>query len=145
MTLRKSPAIPSSAITASAVIASAGAWLLPTAAIAQHVLICFTLHNDLTNFDRRAGSVDYYSKSVFTETVLGYRRAYADYEAACPLVDEPLYLYFRPDCPSLYQEAICREAEYYRLQWLESDPVRRRIIGEMARNHCPIDLPLPPP
>jgi hypothetical protein len=114
----------------------------PAAAPAQHVLVCFTLHNDLSNFDRRAHSVDYYSRSVFEAALAAYKRAYQDYQSACLPSGEPTYV--GPDCEALNREAVRHEAEYYRLQWLNSDPIRRRIIAEMISNRCPVDPPPPP-
>jgi|SRR5690348_7667459 hypothetical protein len=57
-------------------IAAIGFCLSPSVAPAQQVLACYTLHNDLANFDRRAHQIDPYLSRSGVRTREAYDRSY---------------------------------------------------------------------
>jgi hypothetical protein len=118
--------------------------LLVAPASAQQDLVCFTLHNDLANFDRRA------HRPQFPAERDAAQRAAADYAAYCPGGQT------QSDCANLGALADRTSAAYFTMlrTWGlspigGSDPVRLRIINAMYQNRCPMpdDLELlrPPP
>lgn len=119
-----------------------GLWAAAGPACAQQVLVCFTLHNDLANFDRRAREVEHYSKQAVAAALHSSKAAAGVYEPACP---PPSYwgASAAAECAARNAANLRRESEFYRLRWLERDPIRQRIIAEMARNGCPMDVPSP--
>lgn len=105
-------------------------------ATAQHVLICYTLHNDLANYDRRAREVDHYFMPELKEA----REAAL---VAKQVDDSPLCLFGALEpC----NEQLRQETERYRaLREIRarshlggSDTIRLRIIAEMRRFGCPL-------
>jgi len=114
--------------------AGAALVLLAAPASAQQTLVCFTLHNDLANFDRRA------HRPQFPDERDAARRAAADYAAYCR-GDQGLF----SDCAALGTRADQTSAAYFTMlrTWGlspigGSDPVRLRIISEMYKNRCPM-------
>ena len=113
-------------------------------ALAQQVLICFTLHNDLANFDRRAHR-PLPAREVPTP--------WADWAHTCPnmLGGFPFYQCSPP--PHLVAPESPEALEMHRAWSLSPlggrDPTRLRILEEMVRNGCPlptdVDLLIPPP
>ena len=103
-----------------ALAAGVVAVLLAGPALAQQVLACFTLHNDLANFDRRA------HRPPFA----------AEREAAWQSEQERAAEQWRLQ-------------RWARSRLGGSDPVRLAIIDEMYRNGCPLPpevaLLAPPP
>jgi hypothetical protein len=102
-------------------------------ALAQQALICFTLHNDLANFDRRAHR-PLPAREVATP--------WADWAHTCPnlLGGFPFYECSPP--PNLVVPESPEAFEMHRAWSLSSlggrDPIRLRILDEMVRNGCPL-------
>ena len=116
--------------------AGTAAALIAVPALAQQVLVCFTLHNDLANFDRRAHRPEFAVERAAAE------RAAADYAWQCT-DGRPAWPF--ADCAALAAQADARQAEYIeRLRgWAlspigGSDPVRLALIDQMYRNGCPL-------
>lgn len=116
-------------------LAGAALILLAAPASAQQTLVCFTLHNDLANFDRRA------HRPQFPDERDAARRAAADYAAYCPGGEARFF----SDCAALGARADQTSAAYFTMlrTWGlspigGSDPVRLRIISEMYKNLCPM-------
>ncbi|MEN3385172.1 MAG: hypothetical protein V7608_5216 [Hyphomicrobiales bacterium] len=128
-------------------LAGAALVLLVAPASAQQTLVCFTLHNDLANFDRRA------HRPQFPAERDAAQRAAADYAASCPGGEAG---FASSDCAALGARADRTSAAYFTMlrTWGlspigGSDPVRLRIIKEMYQNRCPmpddVELLRPPP
>jgi hypothetical protein len=124
-------------------IAAVTCGLSAVPALAQQVLVCFTLHNDLANFDRRAHR-PLPAREVPTP--------WADWAHTCPnlLGGFPFYQCSPP--PDSVQPEQPEAFEMHRA-WAQSplggrDPIRLRILDEMVRNGCPLptdaDLLAPP-
>jgi hypothetical protein len=105
------------------------------AARAQEVLACYTLHNDLANFDRRAHQVDHY---FMPELKAARAAAVGDaYFSRCAFSDVA-----GEDCTS------ARRRDWARYRYLQgiydrsylggSDVVRLRIIDQMRYVGCPL-------
>ena len=127
-----------SAMRSLTVLAAAlGVGLGAVPALAQQVLVCFTLHNDLANFDRRANKPNY----MFGQKEIAL--ALKQYQWLCPngRARDP-----RIDCTGLVDDPQdFATAEFYRVirEWVVSplggsDPIRLRIMDEMYRNSCPL-------
>jgi hypothetical protein len=117
-----------------AILAMSAISYVPVAA--QHVLICYTLHNDLANYDRRAQEVDHYFMPQLKEA----REAAISARQAD---DSPLCLFgaLEPCTERLQQQT----ARYRALKEVHarshlggSDTIRLRIIAEMYKYGCPI-------
>ena len=116
-------------------VAVTGLCLSVVAARAQEVLACYTLHNDLANFDRRAHTVDHYfmpelkaARATAVEDACFSRCAFETPAGA--------------DCASARRRDWAR---YRRLQEIYdrsylggSDIVRLRIIDQMRYLGCPL-------
>ena len=108
-----------------------------SSAIAQQVLVCQTLHNDLTNFDRRAASVDHAAAEI---AAAGAANEASDRVAEVACIAGNV---FATNCEG---RAAIAEANRYQAEDMAtdhdrsriggSDPVRLRIIAEMKRNGC---------
>jgi hypothetical protein len=116
-------------------VAATSLWLSVAPATAQEVLACYTLHNDLANFDRRAHQVDHY----FAPGLKAARAAAIgdSYFSRCAFNDAA-----GEDCTSARQRDWAR---YRRLQRIYdrshlggSDVVRLRIIDQMRYLGCPL-------
>src|SRR4051794_36914518 len=116
-------------------VAATSLWLSVAPATAQEVLACYTLHNDLANFDRRAHQVDHY----FAPGLAAARAAAigAGYFSRCAFNDA-----VGEDCTSARRRDWAR---YRRLQGIYdrshlggSDIVRLRIIDQMRYLGCPL-------
>ena len=102
--------------------------LLSGTAYSQQVLVCYTLHNDLVNFDRRAHSVNHYFMPELGEAREAALRA-----------DSPLCI--SSSCKERARYDIERY-HYLLMIWERSplggaDPVRQRILEQMRLNGCP--------
>ena len=108
----------------------------PVPVLAQQVLVCFTLHNDLANFDRRANAPNYmYGQDVIAAALREYQWLCPSGRARAP----------DTDCVGLQGDPNAPTAGFYQMirEWVVSplggsDPVRLRIIDEMYRNGCPL-------
>jgi hypothetical protein len=105
------------------------------AARAQEVLACYTLHNDLANFDRRAHAVDHYFMPELRDA-----RAVAlaePYFSRCAFTDLA-----GEDCASARRRDWARyrhlQGIYDRSHLGGSDVVRLRIIDQMRYLGCPL-------
>jgi hypothetical protein len=108
-----------------------------TAALAQQVLVCQTLHNDLANFDRRAASVDHAAQAIAAT------RAANEGSDRLAEVNCIAGNVFATNCEGRLAIA---EANRYQVEDMAtdhlhsriggSDPVRLRIIALMRRNGC---------
>jgi hypothetical protein len=100
------------------------------------VLICYTLHNDLANYDRRAREVDHYLMPELKEA----REA----AIAAKEVDEsPLCLFGALEhCNEHLQQQTGRyralREVHARSHLGGSDAIRLRILAEMYKYGCPI-------
>ncbi len=110
-------------------------------AVAQQVLVCQTLHNDLTNFDRRAQTVDRYAQEIDELRHQGEANANT---AGLWCVVRSLLLTQCEDRTLVVkaeQAKINRMVDTRLLSKLGgADPVRVALVNEMRRNGC-----LPPP
>jgi hypothetical protein len=116
-------------------VAATSLWLSVAPARAQEVLVCYTLHNDLANFDRRAHQVDHY----FAPALKAAREAaVADsYSSRCAFNNAT-----GEDCTSTRQRDWARyrhlQRIYDRSHLGGSDVVRLRIIDQMRYLGCPL-------
>lgn len=116
-------------------VAATSLWLSVAPAAAQQVLACYSLHNDLANFDRRAHQVDHY----FAPGLKAARAAAIGdgYFSRCAFSDAA-----GEDCGP------ARRRDWVRYQHLRqiydrshlggSDVVRLRIIDQMRYLGCPL-------
>jgi hypothetical protein len=105
-------------------------------AVAQHVLICYALHNDLANYDRRAREVDHY----FIPELKEAREAAM---TARQIDDSPLCLFGALEgCNERLREETARyralKELHARSHLGESDTIRLRILAEMYKYGCPM-------
>jgi hypothetical protein len=116
-------------------VAATGLCLSVVGAEAQEVLACYTLHNDLVNFDRRAHAVDHY----FMPPLKAAREALgADaYYQPCT-INTPAGV----ECstPNPHDAARYRywRSKYDRSPLGGSDVIRLRIIDQMVQIGCPL-------
>jgi hypothetical protein len=102
---------------------------------AQQVLACYSLHNDLANYDRRAHHLDHYFMPELKEAraaVVG-----DTYYLQCSFSAAP-----GEDCATTRERSAAR---YWRLQGIYdrsrlggSDVIRLRIIDQMRYYGCPL-------
>jgi hypothetical protein len=122
--------------TASALAVSAAVLAFSGPAAGQLVLSCYTLHNDLANFDRRASV----AHNFFLPRLERARREASD--AAERSADAFCFDSTAEDCGRALAdkaETYRRLREAYLLSHLGgSDLVRLRIIGEMRKLGCPL-------
>jgi hypothetical protein len=122
--------------SATTLLAATAAVLLTVPALAQQVLVCYTLHNDLANFDRRANAPNYmYGQEAIAQALREYQWLCPSGRARAP----------DTDCVGLQGDPGAPTAGFYQMirEWVVSplggsDPVRLRIIDEMYRNGCPL-------
>jgi hypothetical protein len=105
-----------------------GLGLFSAPAASQHVLVCYTLHNDLANFDRRAHSVDHYFMAEIKEA-----RAAAEAADSSFCISE--------ECKRQAQRDIERYRYLLKVRSRSifggNDPVRQRILAQMRYFRCP--------
>ena len=115
--------------------------ICPSAALAQQVLVCVTLHNDLANFDRRAEAATHEQQTIDTaKAVNATTEQFTDATCAAARV-------FATNCDQRSQaaEADRDRTDAMAYDHLNSplygrDPVRLRIIAAMRANGCiPLD------
>jgi hypothetical protein len=107
-------------------------------AVSQQVIVCFTLHNDLTNFDRRAQAVDP-SWSAILEAQARADQTVADYKAICiDQTGQPAETCDRLSGQAwdARQQVEAMMSDYVRSPIGGGDPVRLNLIAELRRNGC---------
>jgi hypothetical protein len=117
------------------IVAATSLWLSGVPAGAQEVLACYTLHNDLANFDRRTHQVDHYfapglkaARAAATGDAFFSRCAFND------VTGEDCTLARRRDW-ARYRRLL---QLYDRSHLGGSDVVRLRIIDQMRYLGCPL-------
>lgn len=110
--------------------------LFATPASSQLVLSCYTLHNDLANFDRRARSVRHYFMPELRDAQKSAKRAITHPKGEfCFGVGGE---HCAPEPPNAIEKYQYIKEAYLRSHLGGTDPVRLRIIGEMQKLGCPL-------
>lgn len=117
--------------------------LFSTPAASQLVLSCYTLHNDLANFDRRARSVSHYFMPELKEARRSAKRAITHPEGEFCFGLQTNGAGLPPEKCAPEPAGAIEEYRYLKDVYLRShlggsDPVRLRIIGEMQKLGCPL-------